>query len=103
MNPFQKALKVTVLIEIKLSGRTEIADSVPVRCAETFPFAKAVHLDLEIPTSKAKTITIQCASCVIVAVVEAAVKSEGTMVVACYLVTQEKMWWICLPWHLFHS
>jgi len=25
-------------------------------------------------------------------VVEAPVKSEGTMVVACYLVTQEKMW-----------
>jgi len=87
VNPFQKALKITVLIEIKLSGRTENADSVPVRCAEIFPFAKAVHLDLEIPTSKAKTITIQRATRLIVAVVEAAVKSEGTMVVVCYLMT----------------
>jgi len=81
----------------------ESADSVPVRYAETFPFAKVVHLDLESPTLKAKTVTIQRATRLIVAVVEAAVKSEGTIVVACYLVTAEKMWRICLPWHLFLS
>jgi len=100
VNPFQKTSKITVLIETKLSGRRESANSVPVSCAETFSFAKAVHLDLEIPTPKAKTITIQRATRVIVAVVEAPVKSEGPRVflsktragVACYLVTQKKMW-----------
>jgi len=65
------------LVEIKLSGRRESANSVPVSFVETFPFAKAVYLDLEIPTSKAKTITIQRATRVIVAVVETPIRKRG--------------------------